>query len=166
MSKIFLISDTHFGHDGIMRYENRPFSNVQEMDETIVRNWNSVVSKNDTVIVPGDVSFYSKEKTKAIIKSLKGKKILILGNHDNDHTVDWWEEVGFNSVSEYPIIIEKFFLVSHEPLYINSNMPYANIHGHIHNQSYESKQYFNVSVEKINYTPILLETVIKQITSK
>ena len=50
MSKSFFIADTHFGHSEIMNYENRPFSSVEEMDNTIISNWNSVVSDNDKVL--------------------------------------------------------------------------------------------------------------------
>ena len=56
MSKYFFIADTHFGHSEIMNYENRPFSSVEEMDNTIISNWNSVVSDNDKVFVLGDLS--------------------------------------------------------------------------------------------------------------
>ena len=159
MLNIFLISDMHFGHENIIKYENRPFHSAAEMDDAIIRNWNIVVKKEDEVFVLGDVSFYNKEKTAEIIKSLNGRKYLILGNHDMNHSVMWWKDVGFDEVSKYPIIFDGFYMLSHEPLYVNENMPYANIHGHIHHLKYDSKQFFNVSVECINYTPINFEQV-------
>ena len=59
-----------------------------------------------------------------------------------------------------PVIYKNFFMLSHEPLYINSNMPYANFYGHVHaNPSYKdaSKQSVCVSVERIDYTPVEFE---------
>jgi calcineurin-like phosphoesterase family protein len=159
MSNVFLISDMHFGHQSIIKYENRPFKSIVEMDETIISNWNKTISKDDKVFVLGDVSFYNKEKTKAIIEQLNGYKTLIIGNHDKDRSLSWWRETGFNEVYPYPIIFNDFYIFSHEPVYLNENMPYANIHGHIHHIRYADKQFFNVSVECIDYTPIRFENI-------
>lgn len=57
MSKVYLISDMHFGHPNIIKYENRPFSSVEEMDAAIMNNWNATVGKDDKVFILGDVSF-------------------------------------------------------------------------------------------------------------
>lgn len=159
--KTFLIADTHFGHANIIKYENRPFENVEDMDKLIIENWNKVVQKNDLVFVLGDVSLYNKDKTIQIIQELSGQKTLILGNHDKSRSPTFWRSVGFTEVYKYPIIFKNFYILSHEPIYLNSNMPYMNIHGHIHSKKVVSleedkkiQQFFNVSVENINYTPI------------
>ncbi|WFD08988.1 phosphoesterase [Tepidibacter hydrothermalis] len=166
MQDIYFISDMHFGHSNIIKYENRPFKNIKEMDATIIKNWNSVVKKDDKVFVLGDISFYDKEKTAEIIYSLNGYKVLILGNHDNERSLHWWKSVGFDEVINYSIIYNDFYILSHEPMYLNDNMPYMNIHGHIHNLKYESKQFFNVSVECIDYTPISFEKIKEDVVSK
>ena len=67
---VYLISDTHFGHKNIISYCNRPFSSVEEMDKTLIKNWNSVVKKEDTVYHLGDFAFGNKEFTQKIIKQL------------------------------------------------------------------------------------------------
>jgi len=170
MQSIFVISDMHFGHKNIMLYENRPFNNVEEMDNAIIQNWNKAVGKKDKVFVLGDASFYNKERTTQIIENLNGYKTLILGNHDEEHSLTWWRETGFEEVYRYPIIFEKFYILSHEPLYLSRNMPYANIHGHIHHLKYNDKQFFNVSVECIDYTPVnfeqIKEVIIKGLESE
>ncbi len=158
-----MISDMHFGHKNIILFEDRPFTTIEEMDNTIIQNWNNTVDKNDKVFVLGDVSFYNKEKTSKIINRLHGYKTLILGNHDEDHSPLWWSEAGFNEVYRFPIIFEKFYILSHEPLYMSKNMPYANIHGHIHHLKYEDRQFFNVSVECVEYTPVNFEKIKESI---
>lgn len=159
MSNVFLISDMHFGHPNIMKYENRPFASVDEMDMAIINNWNKTVKKDDKVFILGDVSFYNKEKTKDIISKLCGYKTLIIGNHDKSRSISWWKDTGIEEIYQYPIIYNEFYVFSHEPIYLNENMPYANVHGHIHHLKYDSKQFFNVSVECINYTPIDFERI-------
>lgn len=161
MQRLFFISDTHFGHKKIMDFEARPFSSIEEMDEAIILRWNDVVGDDDCVMVVGDFSCYDLDKNKEILSKLKGKKILIKGNHDTENE-EFYRECGFASVYSYPIIVDSFFMVSHEPLYLNKNMPYANIYGHVHaNCSYKdvSEQSFCVCVERINYTPILFDDI-------
>ena len=85
MPKIFFTSDQHFGHKNVIRYDNRPFTSVEDMDEALIRNWNAKVTEKDTVYVLGDISWYNDETTATIFNSLKGHKILIKGNHDRVH---------------------------------------------------------------------------------
>lgn len=156
MAKTFFIADTHFGHDAIISYENRPFKNVDEMTNTLIDNWNNVVCDEDIVFLLGDFSAYEKEMNISICQKLNGRKILVMGNHDTENE-KYYYDCGFESVSSYPIIYQNFWILSHEPMYVNTNMPYANIFGHVHgNPLYTdySKQSFCVSAERIKYTPI------------
>ena len=163
MNKLFLTADMHFGHTNIIKYENRPFASVDDMDSTIIKNWNKVVSKRDTVIIVGDVSFYGKEKTSEIVQQLYGKKILIKGNHDQRNN-NWWMEIGFHEVSSYPIIYKEWFVIQHEPpTYYNDATPYFYIYGHVHgSEMYRTitKQTACVCVERWDYTPVELEKII------
>lgn len=161
--KTYFIADTHFGHEDIIAYEKRPFQSIEEMDQTMMDRWNKVVGKEDEIFVLGDFSFYNKEKTIEICKRLNGTKILIMGNHEIERT-SYHIECGFQQAVPYPIIFEEFWILSHAPLYINQNMPYANIYGHVHaNPIYAdaSKQSFCACVERIEYTPILFEDIKK-----
>lgn len=155
-NKIFFIADTHFGHENIIKYENRPFQSVEDMDNSLISNWNSVVSNQDQVFLLGDFSMYNKDKSVNICRQLNGNKILIKGNHDKKSN-QFYFDCGFKTVIEYPIVFQNFWILSHEPMYVNSNMPYANIFGHIHNnpmfKSFTNQTYC-VSVERIEYTPI------------
>lgn len=165
MSKAFFIADTHFGHKNIIEYENRPFQSVEEMDINIIENWNKTVKKLEKVYFLGDFSFSNKKRITELISMLNGYKIIILGNHDKCYSYSWWITSGFDEVIQYPVIYKEWFILSHEPVYINTNMPYANIYGHVHsNPSYAdySGQSFCVSVERINYTPIEFNVIVKK----
>lgn len=159
----WFISDTHFNHKNIIAYQNRPFASVQEMNTTMIENWNRTVSRKDEVFFLGDLSFkQNKDALRELIASLNGYKILLIGNHDRRYSPEVWMELGFDEVYKYPIIYKDFFILSHKPLYINENMPYRCIHGHLHSnviQGEGSRLYYNVSVERINYTPVDFETI-------
>lgn len=162
----FLIADTHFGDSRIIRLENRPFKSAEEMDKSLIKNWNTVVNGMDTVFTVGDFTAYTdKQKVSDIVRSLKGNKVLIMGNHDDIFTIDEWREIGFGLVIPYSIIVRKFFILSHKPLYINMNGAFANVYGHVHgNPSYKDVSPISacVSAERINYTPISFDSIINK----
>lgn len=80
---IWVTSDTHFNHANIIKYCNRPFSSVEEMNETIIANWNKVVSQGDTVYHLGDFALGDKSLIPDFIRRLNGHISFIMGNHDN-----------------------------------------------------------------------------------
>jgi calcineurin-like phosphoesterase family protein len=164
-NSVFIISDTHFFHKNIIQYENRPFQDVEEMNDILIKNWNNIVKKNDKVFHLGDVSFSNKEKTKEIICKLNGYKILIMGNHDKQHPVSWWKETGFNEVYKWPIIYCQWYIFSHEPVYLSETMPYINIHGHTHSKKIESanNSFINVCIEQTQYKPILFKDLMRKL---
>ncbi len=79
---IFFSSDQHFGHINVIAHCNRPFKNVEEMDETMIKNWNDKVGKRDTVYVVGDFTFRSGKHVQEYVDQLNGKILLVAGNHD------------------------------------------------------------------------------------
>lgn len=161
--KVYFIADTHFNHEKIIGYENRPFNSVEEMNYTLINNWNSVVNKDDRVFVLGDFLFHPNKGLDTIVHKLRGNKVLVMGNHDCS-SVKTYLSAGFVEVYKYPIIFEGFWMLSHKPLYVNSNMPYVNIFGHVHGDlkySDYTKQSLCASVERkhMNYTPISFDKV-------
>ena len=163
MSKIYFIADTHFGDETIIKYENRPFCSVREMDEEMIKRWNAVVADEDEVYVLGDFGADGYEGE--VLSKLHGTKYLVKGNHDAKPNAKY-REFGFEEVYDRPVIIENFWILSHDALYVNTNMPYANLFGHVHNhpmiKDYSSHHYC-VSVERINYTPIDFEVIKKKV---
>ncbi len=81
-AKVFFTSDTHFTHANIIRFCSRPFKNVEEMDETMIANWNRVVGENDIVFHLGDFCMGGSTKWTNVLNRLNGKIYLIIGNHD------------------------------------------------------------------------------------
>ena len=155
--KTYMIADLHFGHQNIIKYCRPEFANVDEMDKTIIENWNNVVSPEDEVFVLGDLSLSADyDFVKSCIQQLNGKKSLILGNHDN-FTIEQYYSMGFDFVSKYPIIYKGFYLLSHEPLFVTEMMPFMNIYGHVHDSAiYETRtsRGWCVCVERHNYYPV------------
>ena len=152
--KIFIISDTHFHHENIIKYSSRPFKSVEEMDKEIIRRWNNKVGKEDLVLHLGDFALGSEKEVKELKDSLNGTIFLLKGNHDHKML----RKAGF-------IIIKGTFeigniIFSHNPLK-KEDIPkgFINVHGHIHEK--ESLHGFNVSVEKMNYEPIELDELKK-----
>ncbi|AIQ13366.1 metallophosphoesterase [Paenibacillus durus] len=166
MTKVYFTSDHHFGHKAIIDYESRPFETVEQMNESMIASWNQTVGQTDQVFHLGDFSSLGKEETSQILSRLNGYKTLILGNHDRDRSRSWWLDAGFQEVSGNGIIYKDFFLLTHEPMYMNRHMPYVNIHGHIHGQKYEGINHFNVCVEHWNYKPVSFEAIMEALTSQ
>lgn len=163
--KEYLIGDLHFYDDNIRLYERQQFTTVRSMNRFMIDNWNRVVDKNDTVYVVGD--FFTQNCTEdnilKIIKLLNGHIILIVGNHDVPLLGILRK---YMDVIEYPMVKDGFWIISHEPMYVSENAPYANVFAHVHNNPmYKdvSSRSFCVSAERINYTPMLLEDVKKAV---
>ena len=159
MSNTWFIADIHFDDERILRYENRPFSDVSHMNQCMIENWNNSVKDEDTVYLVGDIG------NEEFISKLYGKKYLVKGNHDAKSN-ETYRQAGFTEVYDKPIILDNFWILSHEPMYINENMPYANIFGHVHNCAiYKtfSKQHYCVSVERTGYAPIGFDEIKKKV---
>jgi len=164
---IFFISDTHFNHTNVIRYCDRPFKTVEEMNETIIKRWNMMVNKDDIVYHLGDFAFSNKEATQEIVSRLNGKIRLIRGNHDT-HNNQWYRDCGFEEVYDHPIIIKDFVVLSHEPMPFVMNQMYVNLYGHVHTSPmFETwgKQSACLCVERHNYQPVREETIIEHFNS-
>lgn len=166
MRDIWVVSDTHFGHANILKYCDRPFASVAEMNEAMIDNWNSVVKDNDIVYHLGDV-FMSREGK--VLDRLKGRKRLILGNHDADPSRDDYLRTHFQKVMVWRMFPEFGLVLTHVPIH-ESGLEFKvskNVHGHIHDKlimkgmrgKCPDDRYINVSVEHINYTPVPLESL-------
>lgn len=170
MPRIFFISDTHINDEEIIAFENWPFSNSAEFLKYIIKNWNRIISPEDEVYHLGDFSLnFSKEENQKLLSQLNGHKYIIMGNHDKCFSIKEWYEIGFEKVYDCPIILDNFFILSHEPLYMSTNMPYVNLFGHVHgNPTYNnvSEVGFCVCMERIDWLPIEFEKIKEAIMKK
>lgn len=153
--KVFFTSDTHWRHGNIIRYCDRPFNNVQEMDHTLIQNWNSVVTDQDLVFHLGDFAFADRSKFRQIANSLNGTKILIQGNHDrtDDIPTECFTTVAdMFQVSILDSELNEYvtFIMSHYPLatWAGINRGIFNLHGHIHSTPDLSGTGFDIVVAK------------------
>ena len=79
---VYFTADMHFGHRAIINMQSRPFESVEEMNRVLLQNFNSVVHKDDTVYILGDICHHMKiEDADELIRKMNGKKYLIIGNH-------------------------------------------------------------------------------------
>lgn len=158
---IFLVSDTHFGHENMIlfmandkRRVRYQFNSAYHCDEEMIARWNRVVKPQDHVYHLGDVAM--KREHLQTVKRLNGKKRLVLGNHDV-YDMKSYKEVGFEKIFGSRRL--DGWLLTHIPVHPDSiaEKLKGNVHGHIHRQPTFPGKYVNVSVEVINYTPIALE---------
>lgn len=167
----YIISDTHFGHKGSLNWPNehaRDFKDVNEMNQIIVDNWNSVVNDDDIVYMLGDFSYKASNSTiKHLFKSLKGKIILIKGNHDGQTLKVNQQVHRFESVHDI-LDLEykgKHFVLCHYPIesWRLKNRGSIHLHGHTHKRIPNIiGNIMNVSCEVINYTPISIDAILKK----
>jgi calcineurin-like phosphoesterase family protein len=139
MKNIWFTSDPHFGHGNIIKYCNRPYLTVPEMNEALLENYNKTVKSGDICFIVGDIAFgHDKGQIEALIKRMNGRKIIILGNHDHDsYFKDVQAEVHYRilelkSNSEFGL--GKMVTLSHFPgLSWNGSFHGSyGIHGHEH----------------------------------
>ena len=157
MNRIFVISDTHFGHKKIIEFEaeNRPFATVEEHDAELVRRWNAAVKPKDTVWHLGDVLFG--RGSFKILGALNGVKKLVMGNHDRYPSQLYLEH--FSQVVGSAEM--RGCILTHVPVHPSQFERYkANIHGHLHSTRLEDERYINVSAECIGLAPVPLDDLL------
>ena len=175
------ISDLHLGHEKIIRTIRTQFRDAEEMDAYVMKQWNDHVDKDDEVWICGDFSFRAKRNVRGYLENLKGRKHLIIGNHD----MDWMKKLElsyyFESVSHMEVIKDgkKTITLCHYPLMEWSGCRYARyamdgtswlIHGHLHNSrncsAYDHIRDFlpcalNCGCEINHYHPVSFEELLE-----
>lgn len=161
-------SDLHFGHKNILKYEARPWSNVDEMDKGLIERWNAKVTNEDDVYVLGDLTFYKdKVKNRELVSKLKGKIHLIRGNHDYYNVIEPIRDL-LTSVRDYAVINDndRRVILFHYPIFNWQDQKYGSYHlyGHIHSMAeyaLDIPKAYNVGVDVCDYQPLTLDELIK-----
>lgn len=129
------IADMHFDHTDIIPYDNRPFDNVEDMNETMIRNWNRVVKEQDLTWILGDFCAGDAARWKEILQRLNGKKALILGNHDSAEAAEALHDC-FEDAAEYREITDdgRRVVLCHYPIpaFHDQYFGWYHLYGHVH----------------------------------
>ena len=167
----FYTADSHFGHANVIKHDQRPFSNVDEMDRILIQNWNSRVTNKDDVYIDGDLIFRSDKEPEWYLKQLNGRKHFIIGNHDDiilksDKALSYFETVdkmmhvvdGKNHICicHFPIAEWNGFYKDHYHIY-------AHIHNNTNEVYYFMKKYdraLNAGCMINNYMPVTFEELV------
>lgn len=168
---IYIIADTHFGHENIIRLCSRPFISLREMDETMIENWNSVVSPEDDVYIVGDFAYRSADPSHYADR-LNGKKHLIIGNHDRKALKDPRFRKHFTEIRDMITVPygKTHIVMCHYPLAEWDGMYRGAYHffGHIHNNNTRTQQVmngiknaYNVGADNIGFTPRTIDEIIR-----
>lgn len=187
MRRVFVTSDTHECHDKPFIYEPRGFKNVTDMNKTVVKNWNSVVQKDDEVYHLGDVMLNDNDEGLKLLRQLNGKIHIILGNHDSSSREKLYKEC--YNVVEVRDAVRRFeyngfvFYMNHYPTFTD-NFGSKDIHkrviglfGHTHqkekfyvlkagNKEIEIPYMYCVCLDAHNNTPVLLDDIIEDIKKR
>lgn len=162
----FFTSDPHFGHENIIKYCDRPFANAEEMDETLIANWNSVVGPNDEVWVLGDIFFCHEQRAIQILRRLQGKLILQLGNHDKRIRYSQPMQNKFHRVipdlhketfDGHMVAMCHYPLLTWEKAFHGSMMLHGHCHGKVANDG--TNRRYDVGVDAHGYTPVSWESI-------
>jgi len=169
--RAFFTADLHLHHKNIIKYCNRPFDSVKEMNETLVDNWNKKVNDTDIVFYLGDLTWY--KNLHKYLKRLNGKIHFIKGNHEKEGQIDFFS---FEETNFYNKLILKYkerrFLLVHNPEDVPEDWDEWVIHAHHHNNdteryplvNYENKT-VNVSTEMTDYEPISFKKILEKINT-
>lgn len=160
MHNTWFSSDLHFGHGNILKYCDRPFSSVEEMDEAIVENHNKLVKPNDDYYCLGDVTWYGSQRTAQLLKRMNGKKKLIRGNHDHDKNLiphfEYVRHYDTIKLDGIRIVLMHFPILSWDGQYHGT----IHLHGHTHNTIDNSGTLrFDVGVDSWNMHPVNLDQI-------
>ena len=170
--KIFFVSDTHFCHENIIKYCRRPFKDIEENDEELIRRWNEKVPKDGIVFHLGDVAFGNTNRVDEILKRLNGKIYLVIGNHDwrrivNDHK--WRFELMTQQINmkigKRHIILNHYPMLCFSGAWRGEDATYQ-LFGHVHTSPYTDEgldqqrlkmlftSQYDVGVDNSNFTSV------------
>lgn len=168
----FYISDLHFGHKNVIRFDHRPFSDIEEMENVLIHLWNEKVGDDDNVYILGDVAYKSDKPADWYLKKLKGHKYLVIGNHDKGILNNTEALKCFEGVDNMMQIQDqgKDICLCHYPIADWNMERYGSwhIYGHIHRDVSELFEFMHTRRNSLNaaacinnYTPVTFNELIR-----
>jgi calcineurin-like phosphoesterase family protein len=173
----YYIADTHFSHKNIIKYEDRPFTSVEQMNNIMIEKWNKKVKEGDNVYILGDFAFATESICRALLSILKGNKFLIWGNHDKDIKHNKDIQRYFVWCKDYHVIYDKInskeipIILFHYPIQVWDRKHHGSIHlyGHIHSDKENHHPMvsnlvnaYNVGVDVNNFEPMTIQELINK----
>ena len=171
-SNIYFTSDTHFGHENILKFCHRPFKDVEEMNSELIRRWNEKVDPDDTIFHLGDFAFGGSDIWNNTLKQLNGHKILIIGNHDiknlREGYMQYFDYVGpqlLLNIEERSVYLNHYPFLCYGGSWRSPKNAVYQLFGHVHSGPTSSgldteslvslfKYQYDVGVDNNNFTPI------------
>lgn len=168
-NQVFFTSDTHFWHKNIIRICNRPFKDVDDMNDQLVENWNKVVTNDSHIFHLGDFALGGTKAWNDILDRLNGKIHLVMGNHDyqNIRAIPVDRFASIDDMVQIQIVEEdKFLTMCHYPLLTWGGYERGvwDLYGHNHTSPTHpmmgsKPEQYDVGVEQNNYTPLSYQQV-------
>ena len=168
MSEVWFTADTHFGHARVIALARRPFSDVREMDEAMIRGWNEVVQPDDTVWHLGDFAFGDAAgRIDAIFHRLNGRKHLLLGNHDDDNQAVMSLPWASMSMLTWVVVDGTMIAMCHYPM---RAWPYSqkgaiHLFGHMHGKLKGTSRSLDVGVDVWGFRPVTLAQIKRRLST-
>ena len=171
MNNVWYTGDQHFWHTNIIKYCDRPFKTVEEMNEAMIERWNEVVKEEDIIYHVGDFGLGSYDKLKEVFDRLNGRKIIIRGNHDRSRTS--LTKMGWE-VHKQPFVLDDTIILTHLPIVDASaavstwndmkvyQMNLPNICGHIHEKWKRKGSSYNAGVDVHDFRPVSLKELLEE----
>ncbi len=168
---IYFTADLHFYHNNAIKFANRPFRTVEQMNMALIDNWNNRVNPNDEIYVLGDFTMKGSALAAEILCQLKGHKHLIKGNHDGFADSVHFEKSLFESISDYRQVnyMNTQFILFHYPI-LEWNQFFRgsiHLHGHQHNHAdynfrnlQNGVRRYDVGVDANNMRPVSADEII------
>lgn len=161
------IADTHFFHKNIIRYDNRPWQNQDEMVPAMIDLWNKNVDPSDTVYILGDVVWSDKyDKWADILRQLNGKLFIVKGNHDQVKILDQLDTNGFITGWSHQEVVQdngRYVVLNHSPMPFFVNMHHDNtyhLYGHVHiSFDYQCIKHIRKQIEDLYQHPVRMYNV-------
>jgi calcineurin-like phosphoesterase family protein len=167
---IYVCSDFHFYHDKDFLYAPRGFRSIEEANAEMIKRYNEVVEEEDIVYILGDLGLNATgHEICELVAKLKGKKYLVIGNHDSNVRVEAYKESGLFEAVDFGFRLvynKKTFWLTHYPMLVANydDKPNYNIHGHTHDFNHLHADWphcIDVSPETNNCYPISMEDILE-----
>ena len=161
----FVTADPHYRHTRIIWFADRPFADVESMEQSLIDRWNLVVPQEANVLVLGDFILVERERAPEIVAHLHGNIHLLRGNHDRWRSDEWFMEAGFAAIYPEPFSIGNINF-SHKPIPTRELGGNFNVHGHVHRHCSSDPKHLCICPEVTEYAPLTMKQIREYVNAR